>query len=155
MFVVGFCCWKAVLISLTYQADARMVSISQNPRLIKDSNYVRRLAAHCNPCLALELLPNDNHLAKVATKAPQVAYCCCAPRVAAGHQYSGFLLQVLEADNFTLYCLQSLTGTKFILIASPRAEGVQSLLQRYDVPARYVLCLFVCLFELCCSTRAL
>jgi hypothetical protein len=49
-------------------------------------------------------------------------------------------IELLEADTFDLHCFQTLTGTKFILIAEPATPFVPALLQRiYEVYADYVL----------------
>ena len=52
---------------------------------------------------------------------------------------SGGILK-LEANNFCLQCLQTLTGIKFVLIAEPGAPSLDRVLRRiYQLYADYVL----------------
>jgi len=39
-------------------------------------------------------------------------------------------LEVLEADTFKLYCHQTLTGTKFLILADPAHSNIESVLHR-------------------------
>ncbi|CAG8581255.1 2993_t:CDS:2 [Racocetra persica] len=49
-------------------------------------------------------------------------------------------LEVLEADSFKLYCFQTLTGTKFLIIADPTHPNIDHVLRRtYDVYSDYVM----------------
>ncbi|CAI2168116.1 5130_t:CDS:2 [Funneliformis geosporum] len=49
-------------------------------------------------------------------------------------------LEVLEADTFKLYCYQTLTGTKFLIIAEPTHGNIDLLLRRtYDIYCDYVM----------------
>lgn len=49
-------------------------------------------------------------------------------------------IEVLEADTFRLYCYQTLTGVKFIIIAEPSQTGVEVLTKRvYELYADYAL----------------
>uniref|UniRef100_UPI00358E255D trafficking protein particle complex subunit 4 n=1 Tax=Myxine glutinosa TaxID=7769 RepID=UPI00358E255D len=49
-------------------------------------------------------------------------------------------IEVLETDSFRLYCLQALTGTKFIVITDPRHTNVDSILRRlYELYADFAL----------------
>lgn len=56
-----------------------------------------------------------------------------APVVSAG-------IDKLETDTFTLQCLQTLTGVKFIITATPGTPDVDALLQgTYELYGDYVL----------------
>ena len=49
-------------------------------------------------------------------------------------------IEVLEADTFRLYCYQTLTGVKFIIIAEPSQSGVDILTKRlYELYADFAL----------------
>ncbi|XP_014488381.1 PREDICTED: trafficking protein particle complex subunit 4 [Dinoponera quadriceps] len=49
-------------------------------------------------------------------------------------------IEVLEADTFRLYCFQTLTGVKFMIVAEPFQPGMEILLKRvYDLYADYAL----------------
>lgn len=49
-------------------------------------------------------------------------------------------IEVLEADTFRLYCFQTLTGIKFMIVAEPSQQGMEILLKRvYDLYADYAL----------------
>ncbi|CAB4379001.1 Sybindin-like protein [Rhizophagus irregularis] len=49
-------------------------------------------------------------------------------------------LEVLEADTFKLHCFQTLTGTKFLIIAEPTHGNIDLLLRRtYDIYSDYVM----------------
>lgn len=49
-------------------------------------------------------------------------------------------IEVLEADTFRLYCFQTLTGIKFMIVAEPSQPGMDILLKRvYDLYADYAL----------------
>eukprot|EP01023_Acetabularia_acetabulum_P022315 TRINITY_DN2198_c2_g1_i2.p2 TRINITY_DN2198_c2_g1~~TRINITY_DN2198_c2_g1_i2.p2 ORF type:complete len:148 (-),score=22.27 TRINITY_DN2198_c2_g1_i2:277-720(-) len=49
-------------------------------------------------------------------------------------------LEVLEAETFHLHCYQTLTGTKFLLLAHPEAKAITALLQKvYELYADYVM----------------
>ncbi|CAG8457387.1 15838_t:CDS:2 [Funneliformis mosseae] len=49
-------------------------------------------------------------------------------------------LEVLEADTFKLCCYQTLTGTKFLIIAEPTHGNIDLLLRRtYDIYCDYVM----------------
>ncbi|CAO3698617.1 unnamed protein product [Rhizopus stolonifer] len=54
------------------------------------------------------------------------------------HNSSG--IEMLEAENFKLYCNQSLTGTKFLLITSPQLNNVDAHMKRiYDLYSDFVM----------------
>ncbi|KAI9009142.1 Sybindin-like protein [Hyaloraphidium curvatum] len=49
-------------------------------------------------------------------------------------------LEVLEADTFKMYCYQTLTGTKFLVIADPFHPNVDAVIRRiYEIYADYAL----------------
>ncbi|CAG8470932.1 5443_t:CDS:2 [Ambispora leptoticha] len=49
-------------------------------------------------------------------------------------------LEVLEADTFKLYCYQTLTGTKFLIIADSNHPNIDLVLRRtYDVYSDFVM----------------
>lgn len=49
-------------------------------------------------------------------------------------------IETLEADTFTLHCLQTLTGIKFIVITEPGLNNVDLLLKKiYELYADYAL----------------
>ncbi|XP_012526781.1 trafficking protein particle complex subunit 4 [Monomorium pharaonis] len=49
-------------------------------------------------------------------------------------------IEILEADTFRLYCFQTLTGVKFMIVAEPSQPGMEILLKRvYDLYADYAL----------------
>lgn len=49
-------------------------------------------------------------------------------------------IEILEADTFRLYCFQTLTGIKFMIVAEPSQLGMEILLKRvYDLYADYAL----------------
>jgi len=49
-------------------------------------------------------------------------------------------IQCLEADTFKLYCFQTLTGVKFIVLADNRQSKVEELLRKiYELYSDYVL----------------
>eukprot|EP00249_Psilotum_nudum_P002216 c15137_g1_i1 orf=229-654(-) len=49
-------------------------------------------------------------------------------------------IELLEADTFDLHCFQSLTGTKFFVVAEPGTQGMEFLLKLiYELYADYVL----------------
>lgn len=49
-------------------------------------------------------------------------------------------IEVLEADTFRLYCFQTLTGIKFMIVAEPSQPGMEILLKRvYDLYADFAL----------------
>ncbi|CEG65335.1 hypothetical protein CU097_013551 [Rhizopus azygosporus] len=49
-------------------------------------------------------------------------------------------IQMLEAENFKLYCHQTLTGTKFLLITAPQLNNVDSYMKRiYDLYSDFVM----------------
>jgi len=49
-------------------------------------------------------------------------------------------IEILEADTFRLYCFQTLTGIKFMIVAEPSQPGMEILLKRvYDLYADYAL----------------
>ncbi|CAG8447517.1 11004_t:CDS:2 [Ambispora gerdemannii] len=49
-------------------------------------------------------------------------------------------LEVLEADTFKLYCYQTLTGTKFLIIADLTHPNIDLVLRRtYDVYSDFVM----------------
>lgn len=49
-------------------------------------------------------------------------------------------IEVLEADTFRLYCFQTLTGIKFMIVAEPSQPGIEILLKKvYDLYADYAL----------------
>eukprot|EP00878_Enallax_costatus_P002686 GHUV01002874.1.p1 GENE.GHUV01002874.1~~GHUV01002874.1.p1 ORF type:complete len:162 (+),score=20.20 GHUV01002874.1:295-780(+) len=49
-------------------------------------------------------------------------------------------IELLQAENFDLHCLQSPTGTKFLLMVEPQCPQVTSLLGRiYELYSDYVL----------------
>ncbi|CAG8499152.1 1295_t:CDS:2 [Paraglomus occultum] len=49
-------------------------------------------------------------------------------------------LEVLEADTFKLCCYQTLTGTKFLIIADPNHPNIDNVLRRaYDIYSDYVM----------------
>ncbi|KAI7898834.1 Sybindin-like protein [Cokeromyces recurvatus] len=54
------------------------------------------------------------------------------------HNSSG--LEMLETDNFKLYCFQTLTGTKFLLITAPQLNNVDSYMKNiYDIYSDFVM----------------
>eukprot|EP00601_Ochromonadales_sp_CCMP2298_P017037 CAMPEP_0173239902 /NCGR_PEP_ID=MMETSP1142-20121109/13470_1 /TAXON_ID=483371 /ORGANISM="non described non described, Strain CCMP2298" /LENGTH=126 /DNA_ID=CAMNT_0014170967 /DNA_START=122 /DNA_END=499 /DNA_ORIENTATION=+ len=76
-----------------------------------------------NDCLRLGSTFHGLH-----TIAPQIA-----PVVSSGIEY-------LETDSFVLQCLQTLTGTKFVITATPGTADLGVLLQGiYEIYADYVL----------------
>jgi len=49
-------------------------------------------------------------------------------------------IEILEADTFRLYCFQTLTGIKFMIVAEPSQPGMEILLKKvYDLYADYAL----------------
>jgi len=49
-------------------------------------------------------------------------------------------IEMLEADTFKLYCFQTLTGIKFIVVADPKQGGVENLLKKiYEIYSDYAL----------------
>ncbi len=42
--------------------------------------------------------------------------------------------QELETDTFRLYCSQTLTGVKFLVVADPKQAGVDQLLDKVRKP---------------------
>ncbi|KAK9831411.1 hypothetical protein WJX81_002615 [Elliptochloris bilobata] len=50
-------------------------------------------------------------------------------------------IELLRADTFDLHCFQTLTGTKFLVVAEPDTPDVEALLREtvYDLYADYVL----------------
>lgn len=49
-------------------------------------------------------------------------------------------IEVLEADSFKLYCYQTVTGIKFIVLADTKQSGVEALLRKlFEVYADYAL----------------
>ncbi|XP_035204884.1 trafficking protein particle complex subunit 4-like [Stegodyphus dumicola] len=49
-------------------------------------------------------------------------------------------IEVLEADTFKLYCHQTITGTKFIVVVDPKQTGVENLLKKiYELYTDYAL----------------
>lgn len=49
-------------------------------------------------------------------------------------------IEVLEADTFKLYCFQTLTGVKFMVVAEPIQTGLEMLLKKiYELYADYAL----------------
>lgn len=49
-------------------------------------------------------------------------------------------IERMETDTFVLQCLQTLTGAKFVVTASPTAENLDALLQGiYELYSDYVL----------------
>ncbi|XP_015117331.1 trafficking protein particle complex subunit 4 [Diachasma alloeum] len=49
-------------------------------------------------------------------------------------------IEVLEADTFRLYCYQTLTGVKFMVVAEPSQPGMEILTKRvYELYADYAL----------------
>ena len=49
-------------------------------------------------------------------------------------------IEVLESDTFRLYCYQTLTGVKFMLVAEPSQPGMEILSKRvYELYADYAL----------------
>lgn len=49
-------------------------------------------------------------------------------------------IEVLEADTFRLYCYQTLTGVKFMIVAEPSQQGMEILLKKvYELYADYAL----------------
>ncbi|KAG5321589.1 TPPC4 protein, partial [Acromyrmex heyeri] len=49
-------------------------------------------------------------------------------------------IEILEADTFRLYCYQTLTGIKFMIVAEPSQPGMEIFLKRvYDLYADYAL----------------
>lgn len=49
-------------------------------------------------------------------------------------------IEILEADTFRLYCFQTLTGIKFMIVSEPSQPGMEILLKRvYDLYADYAL----------------
>lgn len=49
-------------------------------------------------------------------------------------------IEVLEADTFRLYCYQTLTGVKFMVVAEPTQAGMEILTKKvYELYADYAL----------------
>lgn len=49
-------------------------------------------------------------------------------------------IEVLEADTFRLYCFQTLTGVKFMIVAEPTQPGMEILSKKvYELYADYAL----------------
>lgn len=49
-------------------------------------------------------------------------------------------IEILEADTFRLYCYQTLTGVKFMIVAEPSQPSVEVLLKKvYELYADYAL----------------
>lgn len=49
-------------------------------------------------------------------------------------------IEVLEADTFRLYCFQTLTGVKFMIVAEPSQPGMEILTKKvYELYADYAL----------------
>lgn len=49
-------------------------------------------------------------------------------------------IELLEADTFKLYCFQTLTGVKFMVVAEPIQTGIEVLLKKiYELYADYAL----------------
>lgn len=49
-------------------------------------------------------------------------------------------IEILEADTFKLYCFQTLTGVKFMVVAETVQTGVELLLKKiYELYSDYVL----------------
>lgn len=49
-------------------------------------------------------------------------------------------IEVLEADTFKLYCFQTLTGVKLMVVAEPSQVGMDILLKRiYEIYSDYAL----------------
>ncbi|XP_042902201.1 trafficking protein particle complex subunit 4 [Parasteatoda tepidariorum] len=49
-------------------------------------------------------------------------------------------IEVLEADTFKLYCYQTITGTKFMVVADFKQSGIESLLKKiHELYADYAL----------------
>lgn len=49
-------------------------------------------------------------------------------------------IEILEADTFKLYCFQTPTGVKFMVVAEPTQAGLDSLLRKiYELYADYAL----------------
>ncbi|XP_054714644.1 trafficking protein particle complex subunit 4-like [Uloborus diversus] len=49
-------------------------------------------------------------------------------------------IEVIEADTFKLYCYQTITGTKLIVVADPKQAGIENLLKKiYELYADYAL----------------
>ena len=60
------------------------------------------------------------------------------PRPTPGLPSTG--LELLESDRFRLQCLQTLTGTKFLLFTEPHQPNVDVILRRvYELYADYVM----------------
>ncbi len=57
-------------------------------------------------------------------------------------------IEMLQADSFDVHCFQTLTGTKFVMVAERYTPDVDELLRTtYDV------CLWVCAFLFCVCVR--
>lgn len=49
-------------------------------------------------------------------------------------------LEVLETDQFKMFCVQTPTGTKFLLITDPLQSSVDTMMRRiYEIYADYVM----------------
>ncbi|KAI8074726.1 Sybindin-like protein [Gongronella butleri] len=49
-------------------------------------------------------------------------------------------IEMLEADTFKLYCFQTLTGSKFLLITAPQQANVDPYMKRiYDIYSDFVM----------------
>ncbi|KAG8199469.1 hypothetical protein JTE90_009317 [Oedothorax gibbosus] len=49
-------------------------------------------------------------------------------------------IEVLEADTFKLYCYQTITGVKFMVVAEPKQTGIENLLKKiYELFSDYAL----------------
>ncbi|CAO3639852.1 unnamed protein product [Cunninghamella echinulata] len=54
--------------------------------------------------------------------------------------YNSSGIEMLEADNFKLYCFQTLTGTKFLLITAPQQNNVDPYMKAiYDIYSDFVM----------------
>ena len=49
-------------------------------------------------------------------------------------------IELLETEYFDLHCMQTLTGTKFFVTASPKTSGLEQLLHTvYELYSDYVM----------------
>ncbi|XP_067131630.1 trafficking protein particle complex subunit 4 [Centruroides vittatus] len=49
-------------------------------------------------------------------------------------------IEVLETDTFKLYCFQTITGVKFIIVADPKQAGIENLLRKiYEIYSDFAL----------------
>ncbi|XP_013775182.1 trafficking protein particle complex subunit 4-like [Limulus polyphemus] len=61
-----------------------------------------------------------------------------ASQLSPEHKSSG--IEVLEADTFKLFCFQTVTGIKFMVVADPKQAGIEGLLRKiYEIYSDFAL----------------